>query len=617
MLTWKRRPFAGRFVGPVPAAPDQYRSATLPGLARAFRRWAASLSAQTVEVAGATSGERHRLAALGGVARVVADDVPRHWPAAVRSWALAGPEPPGSIVDAVLSALARDEDPLGALYNASISAANRRRLGTVFTPPALVEHLFQLVEGELGTETPATVIDPGAGVGAFTVAAARTWPDAQIIASDINPVTLGLLGARLASEADLDEEYAEVYRRVSLRLGDYLDQLDRVFSESARGPVLALGNPPYTRIQELPLADREKAAHLAGDLIDSGHANLAMLFQAATLRHMRDEDVSCLVVPGSFSYTRASRSLRSALWQSSRSVVVHRTPATSKVFAGRSVQAAVLLVGRKRERRDALRLARIQLGSEHVEVIERWSSPRSGDEPDNWFWVPSVDDTTAAVALGDIATVRRGTATGANEMFFMTDDVMETLPPDVVVRGMPTLRGFEADDLTPEAHASFEGAKGRRWLLAIPPGFELNGTLKRYVDEHEATVSGRYLPRQRPCWYVITELPRPQILISPLAKRTFKIVLNSAAAVPSNNLFGITLTGDGDPRNLAKWLRSNEGQAELRRLSRRYPGGSYKIEPRRLQAVRVPLDVIESANREESASDGSVEPVTVRADRSS
>lgn len=574
-------------------APDDYRSATLSGLARAFRRWVASLPDQVVDVAGATGSERHRLAALGAVARAVAGDhVPKEWPATVRSWAMAGPQPPTAIVDAVLSALERDEDALGALYNTSISAANRRRLGTVFTPPALVEHMFQLVENELGGVAPAVVVDPGAGVGAFTIAAAKTWPDAQIIASDINPVTLGLLGARLAFEADLDDERAEIYRRVSLRLGDYLDQLSKVFDPSSPGPVLVLGNPPYTRVQELPLSDRKKSARLAGDLIDSGHANLAMLFQGATLRCMREDDVSCMVVPGSFSYTRASRALRRALWNSSRSVVVHRTPVTSKAFAGRSVQAAVLLVGRNRSRRDALRLARIQLASDSIDVIDRWNIPRSADEPDNWFWVAGANDTDETVALGDIAAIRRGTATGANEMFFMTDDVKASLPAEVVERGIPTLRDFEGNELTTAAHSNFGGKSARRWLLAVPPDREPDGALKTYVDRYEPSVSNRYLPRQRVRWYAITELPRPQILISPLAKRKFKIVLNSAAAVPSNNLFGISRTDGGNPGGLADWLRTNAGQAELRRLSRRYPGGSHKLEPGRLKEIRVPLEVL-------------------------
>jgi hypothetical protein len=369
-------------------------------------------------------------------------------------------------------------------------------------------------------------------------------------------------------------------------------------------------------VQELPFTDREKAARLAGELIDSGHANLAMLFQAATLRHMREQDVSCMVLPGSFSYTRASRALRAALWRSSRSVIVHRTPASSKAFAGRSVQAAVLMVGRERKRRDALRLARIELQADTVNVTERWTAARSDGEPDNWFWNPADERDDEAVCLGEIATVRRGTATGANEMFFVTDDIKASLPPDVVLRGMPTLRGFDAVELTESAHEEFGGRTGRRWLLAIPQGREIDGALQTYIQQFEEVVSKRHLAKQRACWYSITDLSRPQILISPLAKKTFKVVLNTVGAVPSNNLFGITRTDGGDPRHLAEFLRSDHGQAEIRRLSRRYPGGSHKIEPRRLREVRLSLAAADPAKTAKKASRMPDRTVTVAVDLS-
>jgi adenine-specific DNA-methyltransferase len=577
----------------VSTLPDRFRSSTVTGLARAFRRWVATLPEfGSVEVAGASEIERHRLAALGGVAASIAEGVPSCWDPVIRRWAVAGPTPPAEILEATREALGRNEDPLGALYNASISVANRRRLGTVFTPPGLVEHMLQLVERELNGP-PRVVVDPGAGVGAFTLAAVKTWPEAVIVASDINPVTLGLLGARLAFEADADPDLAESYRRVDLRLGDYLDELQHLFAVDAPGPVLVLGNPPYTRVQELPAADREKSFRLAGNLIDSGHANLAMLFQAATLRHMRAQDASCMVVPGSFSYTRASRALRRAIWRSSRSVVVHRTPAASHTFTGRAVQAAVLLIGRERKRRDALQLGRVQLNGDGVNVLSSWKVPRSGAQPDNWFW--SSEDVAAStdqtVPLGDVAVVRRGTATGANDMFFLTDEDRAALPPDVVVPAIPTLRGFNDDELTTATHATHGDAATRRWLLAIPPGRSLDGALAEYVGRHRDIVSVRHLPKQRASWYSITELPRPQVLLSPLAKTEFKIVVNALGAVPSNNLFGISLKTGSDVRPLVAWLRSDLGQRELLRLSRRYPGGSHKLEPGDLRQVRIPADV--------------------------
>ena len=552
----------------------------------------------TIAVPGASPIEQHRLAALGGVVANITEGVPEQWHPKIRQWAEAAPSPPLDILESVRELLGRHEDALGALYNASISPANRRRLGTVFTPPGLVAHMFQLVKRELD-EPPKVVVDPGAGVGAFTIGAIQTWPEARIIASDINPVTLGLLGARLLFEADAEPELADRYRNVDLRLGDYLDELGPLFEQTAPGPVLVLGNPPYTRVQELSARDRAKASRMAGDLIDSGHANLAMLFQAATLRHMRPHDVSCMVVPGSFSYTRASRALRRAMWRSKRQVVIHRTPAASKVFTGRSVQAAVLMVGRERTRREPLQLGRIDLNGTGVEALRTWRLSRGGREPENWFWTPrgSTPPNRKATQLGEVAAVRRGTATGANEMFFLDDATQAGLPPQVVLPAVLTLRGFQADELTERTHADYGDASARRWLLAIPPEMQLEGALADYVNRHRDLVRDRHLAQQRAVWYAITDLPRPQILITPLASSRFKVVVNSLGAVPSNNLFGISQVPDGHVDELADWLRSEPGQRTLLRASRRYPGGSHKLEPGDLSRVELPMSLARKVGR--------------------
>ncbi len=576
-----------------PVAPT-FRSSTLAGLGRAYRRWTATLvwAGPTPAIDGATESDRVRLAALGGVAAQIAGGVSPEWDPEVRRWMSQAPDPPSDIVNATIEALGRGEDALGALYTASIGAPQRRRLGTVFTPQPLVEYMLDLADAEL-PEPPSIVVDPGAGVGAFTVAAAKAWPDAQIIASDVNVVTLGLLTARLAFEDGPNSDPATPMGSIDLRLGDYLDEFPRLMAGQPDGPVLVLGNPPYTRIQELTPEARLKAAGLAGDLLDSGHANLAMLFQAATIRLMRPQDVSCLVVPGSFAYTRASRALRHALWTSRRSLSVYRTPAESKVFTGRSVQAAILTVGPEHPTADGLHLGRVQFDDSSVEVLETWSLDRRMLPPDNWFWTDAAEVEDGGTRLGEVAVVRRGTATGANRMFFLTDEVRSKLPAHATTPGILNLRDVTGDRLTPEQHLTFGNASTPRWLLAVPPEMELSGALARYVAAFRDTVSQRHLPSQRRPWWSITELPRPQILISPLATARFRVVLNEAAAVPSNSLFGITLRDpQADPEPLASWLRSSQGQTELFRVSHRYPGGSHKVEPRRLCDVRLPPSIV-------------------------
>ena len=136
--------------------------ATIPGLVRAFRQWARSRD-DVVEpdVPGASPTERRMLGGLGGIAAsLIGSDEPV-MPEAVRAWTASAPLPPPHLLEGVREWLGRGRDPLGDLYSACVSAPNRRRLGTVFTPDAVVNHMLSLAERQLG-RPPACVIDPGA-----------------------------------------------------------------------------------------------------------------------------------------------------------------------------------------------------------------------------------------------------------------------------------------------------------------------------------------------------------------------------------------------------------------------------------------------------------------------
>jgi adenine-specific DNA-methyltransferase len=571
----------------VPAHEQILRFKTLAGLARAFRQWTRTCSPTFApEVDGATAEERRALGALGAIAATVGDEHIASWPEPVRLWAERAPKCPAEIADGVREALGTELDPLTLLYEASISRAHRRRLGTVFTPAPVVNHMLDLV-GRVASDDPDCVADPGAGVGAFTIAAARRWPNARIVAVDVNIVTLGLLATRIAFEIDAEPADADVLRRIELDHADYLDGLSARFG-AGKGRLLALGNPPYTRMQELPPNYRAKAMELCDDVVDSGHANLAVLFQAATLRHMREQDASCMVLPGSIGYTRASRGLRQALWDSERPIAIQRTPATTRPFTGNSVQATIVAVGPNGAERSPVQMARVRFDGDAAVVIEEWERERENEEPTNWFRLQRSEGDDDSVPLSELAVVRRGVATGANAVFFLNDKEAARLPQEVVTPGALTLKRFARKELNRAIHRTWGGAPAKRWLLAIPEGFEVEGELSAYLDQFEADVRARFLPSQRQPWYVLTNLIRPDLLIGPLSSNGFTVVVNTVRAVPSNNLYGITMRNGTRARALADWLRSDEGQQALVRVSRRYHGGSHKLEPGELKRVAVP-----------------------------
>lgn len=229
-------------------------------------------------------------------------------------------------------------------------------------------------------------------------------------------------------------------------------------------------------------------------------------------------------------------------------------------------------------------------------MIDSWSLARDGSPPANWYSRrEDAADEQSGVALGELLKVRRGVATGANSVFFLTDEDAAHFPPKLLTPAVPTLRRFSAQVLDADTRAVWAAADNRCWLLAVDPKTKPAGALRAYLNEH-VDVAERYLCRQRSVWWAITDLPRPDVLVSPLSNSGFKIVENQVGAVPSNNLLGIW-TPPGTTRVLADWLRSAAGQSELRRVSRRYQGGSHKIEPGDLRLARLPTAMGDSLRR--------------------
>lgn len=64
------------------------------------------------------------------------------------------------------------------------SAAERRAVGAVYTPAPIVRSMMTWLASQ---GTPARIVDPGAGSGRFILAAGLAFPDAQLVAVEMDP----------------------------------------------------------------------------------------------------------------------------------------------------------------------------------------------------------------------------------------------------------------------------------------------------------------------------------------------------------------------------------------------------------------------------------------------
>lgn len=505
------------------------------------------------------------------------------------------PRPPHELVGRLQDAMDQAEvDVLARLYEHTISPSSRRHLGTFFTPRPLV--CFMLEQSDrLLAAPPRTVVDPGAGVGAFTVAAHRHWPHAHIFAVDLNVVTLGLLAARVSYERA---------REVALVLEDYLAWLP-VAAPSVLSPLLIVGNPPYTRHHDLTPAMRRSARRAAGELVPNGMAGLSTYFLAATLRHLRPRDALVLLLPASWIESRYGSQVLRHMWSSGdREVGLHWFSADEAIFPGAKVSAMVVSVGPQSPTSQPFIVTRARIDRDRVMVSDgsEWSD-RSAEQPpplnpwsapNPWPAPSSPRAVPSRTSLSDIARVRRGVATGCNAFFFLTDEQARQLPRAAYRPALLRLRHCSGDVLSTAVHDAIGQAGHARWLLWLHDQRIVADVAVQAILEKGRLnrVAEALLCKRRTSWWILEEdIGPPDVILSPMTQTRFRAVRNEARVLPSNSMYGIYLREPSiaGAAALTIWLNQDDGQATLRSIARRYGNGLYKVEPRALRSIQIPL----------------------------
>ena len=162
--------------------------------------------------------------------------------------ALAGPDAPLTEAERAISesgdrprpyrlrhlrlAIESGKDPLGSAFRQLRPPEVHREQGAVYTPRPIVE---AMVNWAAGKTPPKRVVDPGAGSGRFLLAAGKAFPDADLIAVEIDPLAALTLRANAAALGLTD------------RLTVLVDDYRAISLPEIGGATLFLGNPPYVR----------------------------------------------------------------------------------------------------------------------------------------------------------------------------------------------------------------------------------------------------------------------------------------------------------------------------------------------------------------------------------
>lgn len=547
--------------------------------------WLRDTDAHPVEkdwVPGATENERRSLSGLASVVKHLTAGGGRDWPADVQAWLERAVELPSEVAREVSAAIGESADlTLASLYADLVLGSNRRVLGTFFTPQDEVS--LMLDRWSINEEAPGHVVDIGAGVGVFTASAAKRWPDAKIDAIDVNPITLGLLGAR-SRLSDL-VDYAP---NINLILDDYTSWINR---SASTAPRLLLGNPPYTRWQLIPEESRKRLAKQTHDYCGA-RASLSSYITAVSLMNIGPQDGLCLLLPAQWLESHYARRMRQRLLDL-RDRRIEIWLVKSAMFEDAIVDAVILMVGTQRPVPQPFVFAEWR-GDTHERV------DRNNFGADGWrahFEASSPSQSGPTVALRDLATVRRGSATGANKFFVLRDsDLVEHgLPRDAVRPLVYRMHPF-GKSIDRESFQSL-GQEDRRWLFLAGPDAMESEPVRDYINwgvKHGFHAG--HLCSTRLNWFDLTgDHIVPDVIISSMTRGTFHVAANDLDGSITNNLYGWTWKSDvpTEVRDaVIAWFRTEEGQMRLRTVARRQGNDLLKIEPRALANIDIPQSAL-------------------------
>jgi adenine-specific DNA-methyltransferase len=201
--------------------------------------------------------------------------------------------------------------------------------------------------------------------------------------------------------------------------------------------------------------------------------------------------------------------------------------------------------------------------------------------------------------LKDFAKVMRGIATGDNDYFFLTREKVKLLgiPKEYLLMAIGRTKDVDNSIITKEILTDLD-QKGRPTLLFSPDGRGIDNfpeSVRSYLKEGEILgVSKRTLISTRNPWYKMEKRLTPAFLFAYLGRRHARFIKNNAGVVPLTCFLCVypRINSEEYIEKLWSILQNNRVIANLNLVGKSYGGGAIKVEPRSLEMLPLPTDVV-------------------------
>ena len=476
-----------------------------------------------------------------------------------------------------------------------------REKGQFWTPDWVAEAMVEYVFTEKG----GILFDPAVGAGAFFRAA-------KVIAKekDLHYSLSGMdIDAKALAEAiqyGLSKDDIK-----DVKIGDF------IFQSSQNKLSAIVANPPYIRHHRISLPTKEKLKRLSmeslGTILD-GRAGLHVYFFIRALTLLEDGGRLAFIMPADTCEGKFANDLW--YWVSKNfclDAVIAFAPEASP-FPNVDTNPLIFFI-RKDRPKDKFIWAKCY--ESKTETFKLWVRSGFSVAPESSFKSftrelaeglqtgfsrPPMTEKASKYVLGDFVQVVRGVATGSNEFFFLTDEQVQEfeIPEKYFVRAIGRTRDVSTEEITQETLAILR-KKGRPTLL-----LSLNGEpfenypekLKKYLLNGEKLgLPQRPLISQRKPWYKTEIRVVPPFLFAYLGRRNVRFIRNTAKIIPLTGFLCVYPKSDEKEFNERLWKILNHPNtiSNLALIGKSYGDGAVKVEPRSLEKLPIPDNVIEES----------------------
>ena len=498
------------------------------------------------------------------------------WSEAERELAKEAIPPSASQLSSVQDLIDGGVDVLGRAFSSIFTPEQRRPLGAIYTPAAIVESMIRWARDRA---VPDRVIDAGAGSGRFLVAAGRTYREAGLVAVEFDPFAAILARGHLAA--------AGFAHRSAVICGDYRDAK----IETINGQTLFIGNPPYVRHHFIGANWKKWLQETAAkfSLTASGLAGLHAYFFLATAQFAKTGDLGTFVTSAEWLDVNYGSIVRDLFLEHLGGSSIHVIEPAALPFPGTATTGVITAfsVGSKPP---SIRLARVEnvdeLGSletghsmrrERLETAHRWT-PLTHAQPD------AREDF---VELGELCRVHRGQVTGANRVWIADNVFSANLPEAVLFPSITRARELFA------SHGLLEDDSGLRRVIDIPSDLDvLDRNAQKLVEDYLVYAKSQgahtgYVASHRKRWWSVGLRNAAPILATYMARRPPQFVRNIAEARHINIAHGLyprDVLSETTLRVLSEFLSRSVSVTQ----GRTYAGGLTKFEPREMERLMIP-----------------------------